>query len=56
VPYTMTQTKRCPDGKPWAVVKQDTGAVVPGGCHETREKAQAHLAALQAAASKEKRG
>lgn len=34
--------------KGWAVVKQGSGAVVPGGCHPTRAKAVAHLRALYA--------
>lgn len=48
MPYSVKQAAsgECPDSKPWAVVKQDDGKVVPGGCHETREDAVAHLAAL----------
>ena len=30
----------------WAVVKDSTGDVVPGGCHPTKTQAQKHLAAL----------
>lgn len=36
----------CPDEKPFAVVKDDTGAVV--GCHTSEEGAKAQLAALYA--------
>jgi hypothetical protein len=40
------QKSGCPDDKPWAVVKSDTGAVV--GCHTTEEGARAQQAALYA--------
>lgn len=36
----------CPDGKRWAVVKDDDGSVV--GCHESKAEANDQLAALYA--------
>lgn len=49
MPYTMAKTngQDCPERKPWVVLNADTGKPVPGGCHETRAEAQAHMAALQ---------
>lgn len=38
-----------PDCSGWAVVKDDTGEVVPGGCHGTQGEADDHLTALNLA-------
>lgn len=46
MPYTMRSDHPSCDG--YAVVKSDSGDIVPGGCHKTREQAAAHLAALKA--------
>lgn len=48
MPYALRKDVRCPNGKPYAVVKKSDQSVVPGGCHETREQAEKHLAALEA--------
>lgn len=47
MPYQVKRTGDCPDSKPWAVVKESDGKVM--GCHETKEQANAQLAALNAA-------
>src|SRR6266568_948145 len=41
-------SNKCPASKPHAVINSVTGAVVPGGCHESHAKALAHLKALYA--------
>lgn len=41
----------CPESKPYAVVRADTGALV--ACHETGAQAAAHLRALYANAPEE---
>lgn len=46
MPYTTGKSAQCPSSKPWAVLGPD-GKPVPGGCHPTQAKAQAHLGALQ---------
>jgi hypothetical protein len=48
MPYKLsTNHSSCPSGKHYAVVKADTGEVVPGGCHRTRGEAIKHLVALK---------
>lgn len=37
-------SSHCPDHKPFAVVRSDTGALV--ACHATRENAEAQMRAL----------
>jgi hypothetical protein len=47
MPWTVvTAGKKCPTGKPYAVVRADTGALV--ACHESKEQATKHMAALYA--------
>jgi hypothetical protein len=49
MPYKVEQDRRaCPVSKPWAVKNSETGAVVPGGCHPSRDDALKHQRALQA--------
>jgi len=55
MPYTIGKDASCPASKPHAV-KKVGGGVVPGGCHATPEKAQAHHAALMANVPDAKRG
>lgn len=49
MPYRVAQGAGCPDGKPFAVVKETDGKRM--GCHPTREAANRQLAALYAAES-----
>jgi hypothetical protein len=44
--HVVPNSAQCPASKPYAVVLDSTGDVVPGGCHATREEADAHVAAL----------
>ena len=46
--HIVDDSSQCPDSEPYAVVLDETGEVVSGGCHETREEAQAHMDALYA--------
>lgn len=46
MPWYIAESKKCPASKPWAVIKKDGGKVV--GCHESKERAGAHLRALNA--------
>lgn len=48
MPYKTQKTDQCPVGKPYGVINENTGKVVPGGCHETKDKAEAHMRALYA--------
>jgi len=48
MPWHVAKTEQCPVSKPFGVIKDATGSVVPGGCHETQEKARKHMAALYA--------
>jgi hypothetical protein len=54
LPYDIRAgSPRCPQGKPFAVVKQ--GSDVPLGCHPTRESAMKQQAALYASERKAER-
>lgn len=54
MPYEIsTDAAGCTNG--YAVVKQDDGTLVPGGCHPTEKEALAHLAALEIATKDEDR-
>lgn len=44
--HTVQNHSECPDGKPWAVVKDSDGSVA--GCHDTQAGADKQLAALYA--------
>lgn len=46
MPWTVTQSDRCPASRPWAVLKDDDGSLE--GCHETQADANDQLAALNA--------
>lgn len=46
MPYKVMRGQGCPDGKPFAVVKETDGSRM--GCHATREEALAQQAALYA--------
>lgn len=46
MPWHSEKSDQCPADKPWAVVKNDTGEKV--ACHETKESADAQVAALYA--------
>lgn len=46
--HVVPNSAQCPASKPYAVVLDSTGNVVPGGCHATRAEADAHVAALYA--------
>ena len=50
MPYRVTESGDCPDGKPFAVVKKDGGKVI--GCHESKESANKQLRALYAKESR----
>jgi hypothetical protein len=50
MPWHIGTSDECPASKPYAVIKDDDGDVA--GCHETREKAEAQLAALYASETK----
>jgi hypothetical protein len=47
MPYKLGKSSSCPASKPFAVLKEG-GALVPGGCHATKEGARKHLGALEA--------
>jgi len=44
----VSKTAQCPASKPWGVILDATGNVVPGGCHPTKAEAETHMAALYA--------
>src|SRR6266516_1307115 len=46
MPYHVSKTSSCPSSKPWGVIKDSDGKVM--GCHPTKEKADAQMAALYA--------
>lgn len=46
MPWHVEQRESCPSSKPWAVVKDDSGAVV--ACHESKEDAEGQMAAMYA--------
>jgi HK97 family phage prohead protease len=46
VPWHVAKSDQCPASKPWAVIKDDDGAVE--GCHATKDDANDQLAALNA--------
>lgn len=46
MPWHIEKSGRCPDGKPWAVIKNADDSVA--GCHPTKQRAQDHMAALYA--------
>lgn len=46
MPWKVVEGAGCPDSKPFAVVLKDSGEVIPGGCHETKQDALDHLKAL----------
>jgi hypothetical protein len=48
MPYHVGKTSQCPTSKPWGVIKDATGTVIPGGCHESKKDAEDHMAALYA--------
>jgi hypothetical protein len=48
MPWYVTKSKKCPVGKPYAVLKKDTGELVPGGCHSFKGQAVDHMRALYA--------
>src|SRR5215831_10721503 len=48
MPWHVAKTAQCPTSKPWGVIKDSDGSVVPGGCHPTQAEANAHMAALYA--------
>lgn len=52
MPYSIRKDSGCPEGKPFAVVKNDDGKKM--GCHESREKARRQLAAIYANEKKSK--
>lgn len=47
MPYSLSNNHS--DCSGWAVVKDDDGSMVPGGCHATEAEAQSHLTALNIA-------
>lgn len=46
MPWHVEESDRCPDGKPWAVIKNQDSSVV--ACHMTKQMAQKQMAALYA--------
>jgi 2'-5' RNA ligase len=46
MPWHVAKSSECPASSPWAVIKDDTGAVE--GCHATKRDAQDQMAALYA--------
>lgn len=46
MPYDVGKGHGCPASKPWACFNTETGAVM--GCHETKDDAEAQMAALYA--------
>lgn len=46
MPWSISQEEDCPEEKPYAVVKDDSGEVE--GCHESKEAAQEQIQALYA--------
>jgi hypothetical protein len=50
LPWHVGTSDECPESKPYAVIKDADGEVE--GCHETREKAEAQMAALYASETK----
>ena len=46
MPWHVAKSASCPDGKPWAVIKDDDSSVV--ACHESKGSAEDQLAALYA--------
>jgi hypothetical protein len=46
MPWSVKKDSRCPASKPWGVINDQTGALVPGGCHATKQEARAHQSAL----------
>jgi HK97 family phage prohead protease len=52
MPYEIKHDTAACSG--FGVYKQDTGALVPGGCHDTESEAQDHLAALHIATEGER--
>lgn len=46
MPWHIAKSAKCPDAKPWAVIKDADGSVA--GCHATKDAANAQLAALYA--------
>jgi hypothetical protein len=56
MPWHVERRSVCGPGKPFAVVKDGTDSVIPGGCHETQEAADEHVKALYASVEDTKRG
>lgn len=48
MPWHVARTSQCPTSKPYGVIKDATGKIVPGGCHKTKAEADKHKAALYA--------
>jgi len=48
MPWHVAKTAQCPASRPWGVILDASGQVVPGGCHATKAEANAHMAALYA--------
>lgn len=54
MPYSVVDNH--PGCSGYAVIKDDTGGVVPGGCHDTKSEAEDHLTALNIAEFGDDRG
>lgn len=48
MPWHTGKTNQCPASKPYGVIKDSTGKVVPGGCHTSKDDAVKHMKALYA--------
>ena len=46
MPWHVTKSSKCPDSKPWAVVKDTDGSIV--ACHASEGSAKKQMAALYA--------
>lgn len=46
MPWHVAKSSKCPNHKPWAVIKDSNGQVV--ACHISQESANAQLRALYA--------
>jgi hypothetical protein len=53
MPWYVTQSKKCPSSKPWAVLKKADGSKV--ACHATKADADRQMAALYAKEGKNKK-
>jgi hypothetical protein len=50
MPWYITQSKKCPANKPWALISRASGRIM--GCHATKESARAQQGLLYAKQSR----